>query len=430
MTGPLKKRWRAFVVLAGALITLGSPLGPARAQCTDCGCELAAHATTDNLVTSQHGLTRQHISDEFAAQRDWLLNDVWLENLLPAVQMMAEQIAGTAMLQTTAVGSFFDAKQQLEAQALTQRLTAAAHKDYQPSAGLCTFGTNTRSLAESERRGQFAAFVLSQRSQDRQMGNMNASGADGSQQDLAARLDQFKIRYCDTNENNRGLEKLCGVSSPAGTINKDIDYNRTMGAPETLKIDFAEPSISGDEEDVLALNNNLYAHTLFNRIPPAILNDANRQPLLLDMRALVAKRSVVENSFHTIAGLKAQGSPAGAADTARYMAAIIKDLGISDREIPELLGDRPSYFAQMDILTKKLYQRPEFYTDLYDTPANVGRKGAALEAVNLMQSFDLWQSYLRTEAMLSVWLELELAKHQDDIQNRINKMTDSGPVKR
>ena len=38
------------------------------------------------------------------------------------------------------------------------------------------------------------------------------------------------------------------------------------------------------------------------------------------------------------------------------------------------------------------------------------RQKAAMEAIGLMQDFDTWQSYLRTEASLAVLLELEIEK--------------------
>ena len=42
-----------------------------------------------------------------------------------------------------------------------------------------------------------------------------------------------------------------------------------------------------------------------------------------------------------------------------------------------------------------------------------------------MQNFDLWDSYLRQEAMLSIWLELELKKYQQSVQDRVERLTNS-----
>ena len=73
----------------------------------------------------------------------------------------------------------------------------------------------------------------------------------------------------------------------------------------------------------------------------------------------------------------------------------------------------------MNILTKLIYQRPDFYADLYDTKANVERKSVALQAIKLMQNFDRWDSMLRQESMLSLWLELDLKKYQDRVQDYV-----------
>src|SRR5690606_4894496 len=99
--------------------------------------------------------------------------------------------------------------------------------------------------------------------------------------------------------------------------------------------------------------------------------------------------------------------------SAPYTKALIKELGItSTDEIDKFLGEKPSYFAQMEVLTKKIYQNPTFYTELYDKPVNVERKGAAIEAISLMQDRDLYNSLLRSEAVLSVLLETMLIKEQ------------------
>jgi len=69
----------------------------------------------------------------------------------------------------------------------------------------------------------------------------------------------------------------------------------------------------------------------------------------------------------------------------------------------------------MELLTKKIYQNPDFYTNLYDKPANVSRKGVAMQAIGLMQKFDMLKSTLRKEASLSVLLELAVTDEQNDI---------------
>ena len=106
----------------------------------------------------------------------------------------------------------------------------------------------------------------------------------------------------------------------------------------------------------------------------------------------------------------------------------MKEMGIQDEdEIKAYLGERPSYYAQMEVLTKKLYQNPVFYTELYDKPANVERKTVAMQAIELMQRRDMYRSVLRSEATLSVMLETALAEQdQEKVTNEINRLAEDG----
>jgi hypothetical protein len=82
----------------------------------------------------------------------------------------------------------------------------------------------------------------------------------------------------------------------------------------------------------------------------------------------------------------------------------------------------------MEILTKKLYQNPSFYTELYDKPANVDRKLVSMQAIDLMQRRDIYRSVLRSEAILAVMLETALSEQQDKVSNEINRMTAEGEL--
>ena len=120
---------------------------------------------------------------------------------------------------------------------------------------------------------------------------------------------------------------------------------------------------------------------------------------------------MAEHSFNTQIGLKTESNEGSLASLYPYLENIMKTVGLEGEDVSKLMGsNRPSYDAQMELITKKLYQIPAFYTNLYDKPANVDRQKAAMEAIGLMQDFDTWQSYLRTEASLAVLLELEIEK--------------------
>ncbi len=92
-----------------------------------------------------------------------------------------------------------------------------------------------------------------------------------------------------------------------------------------------------------------------------------------------------------------------------------------EEQIDEILGERPSYYAQMEVLTKKIYQHPNFYTNLYDKPANVSRIGTSVDAITLMNQRDRFESMLRREMLVSLLIEEELAKHVEDVNSTIYK---------
>tara|TARA_B100001989_G_scaffold251884_1_gene232220 strand:- start:3857 stop:5863 length:2007 start_codon:yes stop_codon:yes gene_type:complete len=111
-----------------------------------------------------------------------------------------------------------------------------------------------------------------------------------------------------------------------------------------------------------------------------------------------------------------------------YMKTLLSEFGIDDTdgdgstddEIDQLLGERPSYYAQMEILTKKIYQHPNFYTNLLDKPANIQRIGTSMDAIALMNLRDRYESMLRREMIDAVLVEQGLQKHVDNVNAQIS----------
>lgn len=396
-----------------------------------------------------------HIDNEFNAHETWLVKFLLEDNVIPAMMLMAEQLTVGAMQQVGIIGTFFDAKQQLETQRALQNLQAEIRRDYQPSMGLCEFGSAAKSLAASERLGDYNGVLLAERALDRHLGSAYAAGFGGEQYDKENRLRQFKQKYCDISDNNNGLASIClsNGAGPAGGItvvgppdksrlDKDIDYSRTLGTPWTLEVNYGDKELKNDEEDVFALSNNMFGHKVFTRIPPMILKGKRNtvgsqgginvsgpedaREAFMDMRALMAKRGVAENSFNQMVAMKSEGTGA----STKYLQEMMKELGLGvdpdkPEDIEKLLGKNPSYYAQMEMLTKKIYQNPDFFTNLYDTPANVSRKEAAMDAIELIQKFDMFKSNLRTEANLSLMLETAVMDLQISAENDFTQTSTS-----
>ena len=448
MISILKTKNRFILSLILCVFSLPLFSIPSKAQVAAticCGPRQGCSQECANVSMYETQYTIAHLKQQFIDHKKWIVQNMFEQHILPALMLMTEQMTAMAMHQVVAVGMFMDAKHQLETQRLFQELTAQAHKDYQPSEGMCTFGTTVRSLASSDRNTDLSAIAISNRGLQRELLAGDAITGNGRSSDFLSRLSQFRAVYCNKGDNGMALELLCpDPSKHPGRENKDINFTNTFDAPLTLQLDFTaegDPdhadnkhanTVSSDEEDVFALSANLYAHNVAPSIPPALLSSQDGEATpegvyhYMNVRALTAKRSVARNSFAAITAMKSQGEK----EVQPYLYAIMKEMGVKDDqdEIEKYLGDRPSYFAQMEVLTKKLYQNPTFYTELYDKPANVERKAVSMQAIELMQRRDMYRSILRSESILSVMLETALIEDQDKIVNEINRLSIDGAL--
>lgn len=358
------------------------------------------------------------------------------ENYIAAMQFMTDQLSAVTMQSTMAIGTFFDAKLQLEAQREMQRGTAEVVKDYHPSEEMCRVGTFMRSVASTEQKANADRYALNQILMARYKNQAATAGAESAGGDMNARLKQFREVYCNRADHNAGLdfmcehdqnEKITGDPDIGGKdetrFNKDIDYFRTIEMPGTLDIDYSDKdgskaeakktkpnaaTMSADEEDVIALAKNIYWPHLLTYADRERLDD--NYPGYMDAQRLIAMNNIAHSSFTNIASMKARSAKpeAGEEPGWLFMKTLMKDFGISEPDIETMIGKEPSYWAQMEVLTKKMYQLPDFYTNLYDKPVNVERMGVALDAIKLMQMRDHYNSALRREMLSSAQLETEL----------------------
>ncbi len=360
-----------------------------------------------------------------------LVWQLWFDNFLPVWMHMAEQMTTLAMWHTFAIGTFLDAKIQLETQAVLQERMTEVHKRYQPSVGMCVFGTNIRSLAASERNGKLVSHTLNQRLLDRLLGTEGGSGVTGPQEEQTGRVRFFLTHVCDRFDNNRlhnnpatGFANICQSTTPRteGTVNLDLDFTRLVMNPRTLNVDFVNLGDANNQaRHIFNLGANLYGH----KIPAAVSIGSSTQKglhsQLLDVRASIAKRSVAQTSYSALVGLKARGTEKSGSDTMQYMKLLLQELGIAEDDVTSFIGERPSYYAQLEVLAKRLYQNPDFYRELYDKPENTRRKSVAMSAINSMLDREIFDSQLRAEAMISQLLELKVQQAQDAVEDSFSR---------
>lgn len=415
---------------------LGGLVGPwlantAEARCCRQrpNCSITQNRISQQMETTLHDILREHITQEFLYQERWFMYDFFRDYILSGLMDMVEQLSTVAQAQVYSFGAIMDAKEALETQRLFAEKVAEAHRDYRPDMNMCTIGTAARGLAAQDRNGESIANALTKRMIDRQMGVRYTMGSENMTSDTKARIEQFRRRFCDRHSNGGNTTNIClAVAGPH--INKDIDYASTIGLRRTIDLDLNNNTIESDDENILALASNLYGHRVFERTSPPSSSLQGDQGLIsgelswyLDRRAITAKRSVAQNSFNEIAGMKARGT-AASASAGNYLYAVFEQLGVgSDAEARQMLGSNPSYYAQLEIMAQKIYQDPEFFTNLYDSPTNVMRKNIAMQAINLMLDRDTFRSELRTEILLSQLLEAEMVRYQKSLANRMNQMS-------
>lgn len=403
----------------------------------DCKCQSTSGEISDNdcgidrctcYMNYYRTQVHTHITVEFQEYRRWLIEDLWAGTILPNMMGLAEEVTAMMVNQVEIVGEYFDAKMQMETQHLLRTLTAQAVKDYQPSESICEFATVVRSIAATERMMEFNTLMMASRALDRQLGKQNASAADGGAvADINARLAQFRAIYCDPKDFNENIGDLCLPDSGGDTAentaapNRDIDYVAQISDPITMNVNFTDNTLTSEERDLFALASLLYAHKVPRRVPGIYLSESRGYTLsspgplaIADIRALIAKRSVAENSYNTIVGLKSKGTSAAVP----YLTWLVEQLGYTEEDVVRMVGETPSYYAQMGVLTKTLFQNPQFYVNLYDKPANVERQLVAVRAIKMMQDRDIFESQLRSEAMVSILLELGLIEKQKNPPER------------
>jgi hypothetical protein len=396
-----KEKLKVFFILTTFSIFLSFPFKSATAACASCTMYQTA------------------IETEFNTHFNWMKSQWWDQYFEPSLKKLANEYRNAVYLHTVTFGAFLDGQSFNGALRTVQDLTATSLKTYTPSDSLCRFGTLSKSLAFSEAKGDANQLVLAKRSQNRQLGQQNLSSAEGEQMDRLYRMNQFRAKFCDGSDFNGAIKPLCNGTPSDTRHNMDINFTRAVDTKNTLNVDFTDNTMTDDEENILALANNLYAHKVFNRIDgDALKNDSNTdlRSTYLDQRSIVAKRSVAENSFYELIGQKSSGG----VQSKDHFVKVLQYLGLSEDDAKKYLGDNPSYDVQMEVLTKKIYQDPAFYANLMDSPTNVNRQYAAMQAFGLMQKRDIFDTISRSEILMSLLLELEVAKYQDSVQNRQN----------
>lgn len=376
------------------------------------------------------------------------------EDWLPEFYAMTEQISATILADATHTGYLFDASLQSNRQLQFDKAQIKAVYDYQPSAALCKFGTIRTDIAASQFQGQanqlYLAKIAGERDRlkaDKVAGLIGAplKGYVFDPLDIEAnRQNQFLNRYCNPAHSGGELSSICGASNAAFRDN-DISIVRMIDQNKTLDINLTDGVLTDDEQDIIALMNNLYSYRLSPLLSLGDLRNVNNPETLLNLRSLQAARSIPRNSFAHIIGTKSAGT--GSRESTQFISQIVQSMGLDqdagsannggginglfpilspastgangDISASFNLGDNPSYDAQMEVLTKTIYQDPNFVTSLIDKPENIKRQEVAILASKLMIDRDIHQALQRRELLISAILNELLIAEEDDVEKAL-----------
>lgn len=328
-------------------------------------------------------------------------------NWVAGLQRMTQQLTTVMMQQMQVMGTFFDGKQQLELQRLFQSKLAKAHRDYYPGESMCQIGTMVRDLAVSDGRATLAKSVINENILGRELVSGDRSTVTGDQSNLEGRLADLRERNCNPDGSNPGSKEFCAESEgDKSRRDRDVNFTELVSLPSTIDADFLDSRTTKQEQDLFTMINGLYANRGFEVVSAGLVTSTDFSQNFMDMRSIVAMRGVARNSIASIVAMKTAG-PSRDNSAGQFMKELMKEMQLSDEEIESLLGKNPSYFAQMDVLTKKIYQNPTFYTNLYDKPANIQRMRASMSAIKTMQDRDIYNALLRREMLISMLLELQ-----------------------
>lgn len=326
------------------------------------------------------------------------------------IKRMADEARNAVLLNIAAIGTMIDARTFSDTMRSLQISTVQTLKNYTSSDSVCRYGTLSRSLASADAGAKKNQLAFSKILMDRdaqKKGGLYASPAAG----VVYLLENFKDKYCESSDNGTFLEGYCSTASDTADLlyNRDVDFTRVFDIPLTIDADFTEATLTNDKQSIIALFDNL------SKIPPILgankdaFDPSHNSQKTQDIRSLAAMRTMTANSFGALVGEKTKSTAA----SATHMYDILVQLGVSTSQATKLLGANPSYFAQMEVLTKKLFQDPSFYVNLYDGEANVDRQRVAMKAIELQQERDFLESLRRREMLLSVLLNSKLKTTAD-----------------
>ncbi len=389
---------------------------PAYAQlCAECcACVEASSWNTRWLVIFPlHIMLRNHISGLFEEQKKFVVDEFYMGHVVPAMQDMTRELESNGQMFTVDLAKMMDADNFVEATQAKAEMRADIHMEFQPSDELCKIGTLTRDLAAAESKARYATLMLAESFTKRQGYEAGSVSADGPDADVKARHQQRQTTFCNPHFNNGRNQDVEGCTETDPKYRgADVNFTQTIWSPLTIPIETLTSGETTIEQEAVEAFINHLVPVLPGQVPDGDSTAGKEREM--DQQSLSAKFSVATSVLAHLAGMKASGTGNGA----EFLRAVYAAMGIPDGNT-EQLGENPSYYAIMEVLTSALPKDPSLYLNLGGSPENATRMMVAMQAIMLMLSRDMYKTDLQISAVLAVLLATEL----DSLQRRFVENT-------
>ncbi len=375
----------AFVIITNTEPETGAPLDPVYIE-----------ASFSIAKPAKHRMTKESIKNVFSSLSNgtFKMNDSKIEGAWGVgMKAMAMELSTNVMSLAGPIGAFFDGYMLNTAIGRMQVLRAETTQRHMPSVNMCVFPSLSKSIARGAFNARATAQILAKQMQDYDLQHVDSAGAMISNNQDRDYINKFRDYYCHTQQNGEdGLEAFCKTTATTSRTNYDVNFPAFFSElrDNPINLTGSPGTLSFGEMDLFQLTKNLYGSNI-KTMPENVFSSSDGSRPITEIRSLQAIRNVAKNSFANLVGGNARMTGIGGADA-------------------------PSYESMMENLTKKTYQDPAFYINLYDNPENVQRQKAAIKAVQLMQGWDIVKALHRREMLLSMLLELKLRKEQKRLE--------------
>jgi len=332
------------------------------------------------------------------AMLDWFWNNLYL-----ALQDMTAQLHAGVIDQSLQFSSNYDASDISTIARLSQKVEADAKQLYQPTNQGCQFDTTARYLARGRGAGEAVATGYALDFNRIGNNNINSPAATGKAALQQARWQIYQEKFCDKNTNNGAS----GCDATAPKANMHVLPSRTIFAKETIDTTNADTQAA-----VSQLLFNITGYETPDPIMRGALSSAAGLEQRQENREYIAQMDAVGALAYAVIGDRASGQAAPEIRAMRQKA------GVMDAsETPSAREIRQAVVEQLS--------DPNYYKELYDSPATIPQKELYLKAYSLLMLYDI---IARQEKISNVYA-IEAANMLDKIDHSRHSASSSAPLR-